>query len=766
MVRAIAFSAVFILALLVAGIVGQPPSPMPDDTPATEFSAMRAMTDVEIIAQRPHPTGSADILRVRQYLRDRLAALDVELIPDKAQQPFYVPGFVARTLVSGNVHNVIGILKGTEPELPALLLMSHYDTVQNSPGAADDTAGVAAMLEIVANLKARGTLKRDVIILFTESEEAGLLGARAFFTEDPLAKRVGLAVNLEARGGSGRALMFETSRNAGGLVSAYGNAVSSPAANSLTAFVYRVMPNGTDLIYALETNIPGMNFAFIADERAYHTAYATPDHLDSGSLQHLGDQVLALTASLGNADDLNADAPDIIYGDFFGLTLISYSVTVGWLLVAILALQIGSTIWYARTSRMIGLRDVAKGFGFFILLFVVEVIALLAVGYVFMGLFDIQSKYTAIGRYDFFQGGFVAVALGVALLLLSWRVINRRLTLWGTWLGGVTLLFVLTLIQQILAPGTTVAIAWPLICVTLALLPALMAAKLRSESELAYFMILPPIFIGALFVTTYGAAIFLGLGGLLPAVLALPAFVAAIVLFPGLDALARMKHASYGAGCVLVLGLASVAWAAFGPASADHPRLTQAYYLAGPGANDYAYVSSVKRLDDWSHDVLTSDGGTPEYGALTPGYRQPAWRAAAKPAAVPRPLLDSNVQPIDGGQLITLKIKPGGTTPREFRFIMKAESAITDFALNGKLTGLKTEPGEWAQFMFSAPTTSGLTISFTSKEKGEASLRVFEVSDGWPDGVAVPEKPEGFSPWLMSDTTYAASALDVNWPAP
>src|SRR5690606_31047660 len=107
---------------LVAGIVGQPPSPMPADTPATEFSAMRAMTDVEIIAQRSHPTGSADILRVRQYLRDRLAELDVELIPDKAQQPFYVPGFVARTLVSGNVHNVIGILKGTEPELPALLL--------------------------------------------------------------------------------------------------------------------------------------------------------------------------------------------------------------------------------------------------------------------------------------------------------------------------------------------------------------------------------------------------------------------------------------------------------------------------------------------------------------------------------------------------------------------------------------------------------------------------------------------------------------------
>jgi hypothetical protein len=97
---------------------------------------------------------------------------------------------------------------------------------------------------------------------------------------------------------------------------------------------------------------------------------------------------------------------------------------------------------------------------------------------------------------------------------------------------------------------------------------------------------------------------------------------------------------------------------------------------------------------------------------------------------------------------------------------MKAESAISDFALNGKPTGLKTEPGEWAQFMFSAPTASGLTISFTSKEKGEASLRVFAVSDGWPEGVAVPEKPEGFSPWLMSDTTYAASALDVNWPVP
>src|SRR5215217_6410954 len=63
-----AFAAVSLLAL-------EPPEPLPASTPTNEFSAERAFSDVEQIAERPHPVGSAANAEVRDYLVDRLAAL-------------------------------------------------------------------------------------------------------------------------------------------------------------------------------------------------------------------------------------------------------------------------------------------------------------------------------------------------------------------------------------------------------------------------------------------------------------------------------------------------------------------------------------------------------------------------------------------------------------------------------------------------------------------------------------------------------------------
>ncbi len=45
-----------------------------------------------------------------------------------------------RSVAVGAVQNIVATLPGTDREAPAVLVMSHYDTVPNSPGAADDSA--------------------------------------------------------------------------------------------------------------------------------------------------------------------------------------------------------------------------------------------------------------------------------------------------------------------------------------------------------------------------------------------------------------------------------------------------------------------------------------------------------------------------------------------------------------------------------------------------------------------------------------------------
>lgn len=92
--------------------------------------------------------------------------------------------------------NIIGMIPGNAPGSGAVLLLAHWDHLgECGPaegadricnGAADNASGVAMMLELARRLKAGPPLGRDIYVLATTAEEAGLLGARAFVRTPPL----------------------------------------------------------------------------------------------------------------------------------------------------------------------------------------------------------------------------------------------------------------------------------------------------------------------------------------------------------------------------------------------------------------------------------------------------------------------------------------------------------------------------------------------------------------------------------------------------
>ena len=86
--------------------------------------------------------------------------------------------------------------------------MAHYDSVPAGPGASDDMAGVAAVLEVARALKTGPPPRNSITFLLEDGEEVGSLGAK-LFRDSPLAAGVRAVVNLEARGTSGPSLMFE-----------------------------------------------------------------------------------------------------------------------------------------------------------------------------------------------------------------------------------------------------------------------------------------------------------------------------------------------------------------------------------------------------------------------------------------------------------------------------------------------------------------------------------------------------------------------------
>lgn len=152
---------------------------------ASEFSLDRALADLRVLAREPHPVGSLAHALVREHILRALGSLPIEVRKQRATVTTHMAG---RTR-GADVDNVIGRIKGRESTLPAILLAAHYDTVPNGPGASDDSAAVAALLETARLVVSGRPLRRDLYLLFSDGEEMGLLGARAYQRCD---RRVGI----------------------------------------------------------------------------------------------------------------------------------------------------------------------------------------------------------------------------------------------------------------------------------------------------------------------------------------------------------------------------------------------------------------------------------------------------------------------------------------------------------------------------------------------------------------------------------------------
>jgi hypothetical protein len=101
--------------------------------------------------------------------------------------------------------NVIAESRGARPGV--VVLAAHYDTVADSPGAADDASGVAAVLEVARTLQRWDRERRTIRYAFFDREEDGLLGSKAYVASLSAARRAeieaALAVEMPGfRGGS------------------------------------------------------------------------------------------------------------------------------------------------------------------------------------------------------------------------------------------------------------------------------------------------------------------------------------------------------------------------------------------------------------------------------------------------------------------------------------------------------------------------------------------------------------------------------------
>jgi hypothetical protein len=668
---------------LLAAHVNRGPSPRGLETPANQFSATRAIAQLARLQgpARPHPAGSTENAAIHDRLLKMLAEMGVPTETLKARQCYGEPRWSA--IECADITDIIATVVPGPGK--AVILMAHMDSVPAGPGAGDDGSGTATLLETIRALKAGTAQSRHpVIALFTDGEEAGLLGAKAFVDDPHWRDRAGVVINDDQRGSAGQSLLFQTSPGDARLVDLYARTAPRVATSSLYGEIFKILPNDTDLTPFLNAGLTGYNFAFVDEVAHYHTALDTIANLDQRSLQSSGNAVLGLTRALQDMDFAALKGGNAIYLDVMGLWLPRLPASFALPLALLALFVIGILTWRQRprlshflTPPLFLIGAVALGLG------------LKALAALISGHSDPAYAQPLIMR--------LSLALGVWTLAL---VAARRVTgavcwLWFALFAVATAALIPGLSPYFLIPALIAALALPFgVSWVPALASVLIWLQLTAEAEPLMGLAVTPLF-------------------------TLPAAMGLLTILPMLRW--RRSQAWLCGGLTFLLAIA----AGFVPAyDAQHPQRLNFRYVESDGRALWL-ADPVKPLPAAVRQAMTFSekpepvGGDPDRKAYVAPAGAPLF--AAPSASITRK-----------GRDITVSLE-GFAAADGMVLTVPASAALTEVMLDGKAYPVS---GPRRRLLISCASPSCRSASFVLKQADARpfTLLLAELRYGLPSG--------------------------------
>ena len=432
------------LAVVIVGLAIHwdfTPAPV-DNAPAdSSFSVAKAYGQLRQIANKPHSLGTVEKEHVRDFILSQCQALGLST---RLQQSTSVVSHITG-VVAGNVTNIIAEYKGQDSlqgPKSALLVMAHYDSQPNAVGAGDDGAGCAAMLETARLIKAGRPLKNNIIFLFTDGEETGLLGSTSFVRDDSLFSQVGAVLNFDGRGNSGKSFMISNG-SSGWMVGEYARFCAHKSASSLYHEIFRILPNSTDLLPFSRQGIPGFDFAYIDGFVNYHAMTDRPENIDRNTLQNHGDNMLSLVKHLGSIDLKQPKGTEHTFFNALGNWMILYPVS--WNLFFLVLTNLVLLTWLVMgiINRRIRWQGALTG----LLSFSVALVLLY-----FVTSFSLKGVRTAYPLYDDYYSNaynsryfyFSVIMLVIAVFTFIYQGLQRKFDI-PSLMAGIALVQVIIL---------------------------------------------------------------------------------------------------------------------------------------------------------------------------------------------------------------------------------------------------------------------------------------------------------------------------------
>lgn len=748
------------IAIAVSYASMMPPAVVPASAGPEAFSAERAMAHVREITKKPHPVGSPGHDAVRDLLMTRLRELGLE---PEVTRTFVTQKFFGR--YSGAfVENVLARVPSKSGDRRAILFAAHYDAVPQSPGAGDDGSGTAALLESARAIVQGPPLDRDVLFLFTDAEELGLLGAGAFTSEHPAAKDVIAAFNYDARGTQGAVAMFDTSNSSGALLQLLSE-VSRVQASSFVTALAKLLPNDTDATIFKKAGVPTMSFAFADGVINYHRATDSFDRLDPRSVQQMGDSMVSLARVLGRGPLRSLEADDVAYFTFFGRTVARFSYGI----VRIIALGsfviVGAAVAFAVKRRGKRGRAIALAAG-------VTLGAVLVAGAVSAGVGYLLSRSLPFDALLVRSGaaGLVAFSAAAAVVVVALRLAARRGDAATSALGAFAALASAIALIAIFAPGASL----PFVFASLAcVVPAWACLFSPAISRSATYVASAAIVVVA-FPTLYGISIAAAANAPVPVgVLSVPFLIVAAAQAASMAG--RRLFIALGAFAALAgIAVARLAW----PLGDTSPPRSTVMYGVDADRKQGFFFSSEPR--DWMTGAMKRDTAArrtvPELTLTDTEY----WLAPPEVAGLSGVMVEKTerrrlsdlfeirttlraspearcFQVWDEQQRIVDVASVNGKAVRHLiRFSPEKDEAIMRRLRVG---GIK--PGMF--FQFCGMRGEPLEVVFHTHQEAEVPVRLIEVRDGLPPatGGTLLKRPDDEIPTDESERTLVGRTVQL-----
>jgi hypothetical protein len=558
------------------------------------------------------------------------------------------------------------------------------------------------------------------------------IGAQAFVRDDRLDPRRNVVLNLEARGTSGPALMFQSSSENASVIPALAS-VQRPITSSGWEACYQVLPGDTDFTVFRNAGFAGMNFAFFDGSARYHTPEDSPTNFDHASLQHMGSTVLA-TARKFAGQDLGAPrGGSLTYFTVLG-ELVHYPQSLAVSLAVLAAVVFVATLLYAR-RRGVRIRGVGLAAASFLALLVVtmalgmgtwQVLRLLNPGY---GSFHTGDTY----QPEWYATGLLALT---AALNVAWYLMMRRRAPEEIILATWAWFLVLAILTAAFVPGAAYLFTWTPLVGCLFLVAAI---RWGGEEPTWRYLALSAGAVPAIALLVPLVDLLLSLG---LAFVSGPMFMAVLVLvtaLPVLDLLA-LRRAWLVPVATAVVGLALVtAGLRIDTFDDEHPRQIRLVYALDADQEQAWWLSADSDPAPWTDRYVDTERmederfpDSPSLSLASSYYSGPASVARIEPPDVTVRRSERNGETRE----VRLRITPAGAS----RLALYADTR-SHTVLAAKVDGINveeapgqredTDPSRWG-FVFHGGPPEGIEVTLEVRGEGPLPLRVIGYRDGLP----------------------------------